>query len=82
MRVAAGDMQTLMDAVEGDPAQEVAIDLEARQVRWAGGKIAADIADGPREQFLKGSWDSLGQLLDAGDQIESTTRKLPYVAGF
>ena len=82
VRVAAEDMQALMDAVESDPAQEVAIDLEARQVRWAGGQVAVDIADGPREQFLKGSWDSLGQLLDAGDQIESTTQKLPYVAGF
>ena len=82
VRVAAEDMQTLMDAVESDPAQEVAIDLGARQVRWAGGQVAADIAAGPREQFLKGSWDSLGQLLDAGDQIESTTQKLPYVAGF
>ena len=47
VRVAAEDMQTLMDAVESDPAQEVAIDLEARQVRWSGGQVAADIADGP-----------------------------------
>lgn len=82
VRVAAGDMSALMAAVESDPAQEVTIDLTARQVRWAGGAVAAEMADGPREQFLKGSWDSLGQLLAAGDQIESTTRKLPYVAGF
>ena len=82
VRVAAEDMQTLMAAVEGDPAQEITLDLEARKVRYAGGEQAAAIADGPREQFLKGSWDSLGQLLAAGDRIESTTRKLPYMAGF
>ena len=82
VRVAAEDMQALMDVVESDPAQEVVIDLEARQVRWAGGQVAVDIADGPREQFLKGSWDSLGQLLAAGDQVENTARELPYVAGF
>ena len=82
VRVEAEDMQTLMDAVESDPAQEVAIDLEARQVRWVGGEVAVDIADGPREQFLKGSWDSLGQLLAAGDQVESTAQRLPYVVGF
>lgn len=82
VRVAAEDMQTLMAAVEGNPAQEITIDLEARKVRYAGGEQAAAIADGPREQFLKGSWDSLGQLLAAGDQIENTTRKLPYMAGF
>lgn len=82
VRVAAEDMQVLMAAVEGDPAQEITIDLEARTVRYVGGEQAAAIADGPREQFLKGSWDSLGQLLAADDQIESTTRKLPYMAGF
>ena len=82
VRVAAADMQTLMAAVERDPAQEITIDLATRQVRYAGGEQAAAIADSPREQFLKGSWDSLGQLLAAGDRIESTTRKLPYMAGF
>ena len=82
VRVAAEDMQVLMAAVEGDPAQEITIDLETRTVRYVGGEQAAAIADGPREQFLKGSWDSLGQLLAADDQIESTTRKLPYMAGF
>ena len=82
VRVAAEDMQTLMAAVEGDPAQEITLDLARRKVRYVGGEQAAAIADGPREQFLKGNWDSLGQLLAAGDQIESTTRKLPYMAGF
>lgn len=82
VRVAAEDMQALMAAVERDPAQEITIDLETRTVRYVGGEQAAAIADGPREQFLKGSWDSLGQLLAADDQIESTTRKLPYMAGF
>ena len=82
VRVSAEDMRKLMDAVEADPAQEVSIDLEARKVRYADGDIDADIADGPREQFVKGSWDSLGQLLDAGDQIDVTARSLPYTNAF
>jgi 3-isopropylmalate/(R)-2-methylmalate dehydratase small subunit len=82
VRISAEDMQTLMAAVESDPAQEVTIDLEARQVCWAGGQVAADIADGPREQFLKGGWDSLSQLLDAGDQIGQTAARLPYTRAF
>ena len=82
VRVVAEDMQTLMAAVESNPAQEVAIDLEARQVRCAGGQVAAEIADGPREQFLKGSWDSLGQLLAASDQIGQTVARLPYTRAF
>jgi len=82
VRVSAEDMRKLMEAVEADPAQEVIIDIEARTVRYADGDIDADIADGPREQFVKGSWDSLGQLLDAGDQIDVTARSLPYTNAF
>ena len=82
LRVSADDMQTLMAAVESDPAQELVVDLEARKVRYVGGAVAADIADGPREQFIKGNWDSLGQLLDAGDLIGETASGLPYTNGF
>ena len=82
LRVSADDMQTLMAAVESDPAQELVVDLEARKVRYAGGAVAADIAGGPREQFIKGNWDSLGQLLDAGNQIGETAAGLPYTNGF
>ena len=82
LRVPADDMQTLMAAVESDPAQELVVDLEARKVRYVGGAVAADIADGPREQFIKGNWDSLGQLLDAGDLIGETAGGLPYTNGF
>ena len=82
MRLEAGDMQGLMAAVEDDPGQELVIDLESRKVRWSGGEVAAGIGDGAREQFLRGGWDSLGQLSAASDQIEDTASKLPYLTGF
>ena len=82
VRVSAEDMSKLMDAVEADPVQEVSIDLKARKVYYADGEIDADIADGPRDQFVKGSWDSLGQLLEAGDQIDATAQNLPYIYAF
>ena len=69
-------------AVDADPAQEVNIALEACKLRCAAGEFDADIADGPRAQFIRGSWDSLGQLLDAGDQIDVTARSLPYINAF
>ena len=82
VRVSAEDMSKLMDAVEADPVQEVSIDLKARKVYYADGEIDADIADGPRDQFVKGSWDSLGQLLEASDQIDATAQSLPYIYAF
>jgi hypothetical protein len=33
-------------------------------------------------QLLEGTWDATGLLLDAGDAIEQTAARLPYVGGF
>lgn len=38
--------------------------------------------DGPRQQLLTGTWDSTAVLLEAGEGIEATARKLPYIAGY
>ena len=75
----AEDMEQMMSAVESEPEQELAIDLKARQIHCAGGVFAAEIADGPREQFIKGTWDSLGQLLEAESQVGETAARLPYI---
>ena len=46
------------------------------------GRFAAQIPDGTREQLLEGSWNATAVLLDAGDAIERTAERLPYVTGF
>ena len=79
---AAEDVAKLQDAIEADPSQEVALDLAAQEVRYSGGTVRATVPDGPREQFLSGSWDSLGQLLEAGAEIDATAGRLPYTANF
>jgi 3-isopropylmalate/(R)-2-methylmalate dehydratase small subunit len=79
---AAADVAGLMDGIEGDPGQELILDIGEQLVRHRGGTIQATIPDGPREQFLSGSWDSLGQLLEAGGQIEAAARRLPYISDF
>ena len=38
--------------------------------------------DGPRNQLVGSTWDSTAVLLEAGAAIETTAKKLPYVAGF
>jgi hypothetical protein len=40
------------------------------------------VPDGPRNQLVRGTWDSTAVLLDAGPAIEATAGKLPYVKGF
>ncbi len=80
LRVSEGDVARLMQAVEEDPALSVKIDVEAQTVRFGGERIAAAIPGGPREQLVTGTWDALGQLLEAGEAIERTARRLPYLS--
>jgi 3-isopropylmalate/(R)-2-methylmalate dehydratase small subunit len=76
------DLAALMDSVELDPAQQVAIDLAARTVTSRAGVMPATIRDGTRKALLEGSWNATAVLILAGDAIERTARSIPYVSGF
>ena len=73
------DLAKLMDAVELDPTQTVAVDLQARTVNSRVGEMSAGIPDGVRQQLLEGTWDATRVLLEAGDAIEATAAALPYM---
>ncbi len=76
------DLAALMDAVELDPKQRVAVDLAARTVTSRAGVMAASINPGTRQALLEGSWNATAVLTEAGDAIERTARSLAYVSGF
>jgi 3-isopropylmalate/(R)-2-methylmalate dehydratase small subunit len=80
--LAPDDLEALMDAVEARPDQTVTVDVGARSVACDVGVFAAQIPDGTREQLLEGSWNATSVLIDAGDAIERTAQRLPYVSGF
>lgn len=79
---AAADVQKLQSAIEADPQQEVTVDVEARAVLFSGGEIEVSISNGVREQLVSGNWDSLGQLLDAEEDVAELAARLPYTASF
>ena len=72
----------LMDAVELDPDQQLALDLPARVLRFRGGTLPIEIPDWARGQLLEGTWDAAHTLLMARDAIWSTADRLPYISGF
>ncbi|NRA01328.1 MAG: 3-isopropylmalate dehydratase small subunit [Myxococcales bacterium] len=76
------DLGTLMDSIDLEPAQEIAVDLERQCVRCRVGTFAAQQAEDARSRLLDGTWDATGVLLEAGDAIESTAAGLPYIEGF
>jgi 3-isopropylmalate/(R)-2-methylmalate dehydratase small subunit len=73
------DLARLMDAVVLDPEREIAIDLRARTVSSPAGTVPAGIPDGVRRQLLEGTWNATAVLLEAGDAIEATAARLPYL---
>ena len=79
--LAPEDLSALMDSVELDPRQEIAVDLAARTVRSRAGTAPCQIPDGARQMLMTGTWDATSVLLEAGERIEATAARLPAVGG-
>ncbi len=80
--LAEADLHALMDSVEANPEQELAVDLASRSVRCRAGSFPAGIPDGIRDQLREGSWSATAVLLEAGDAIEQRASSLPYIRRF
>ena len=78
----ADDIGALMGSVEANPQLDLTLDVSAQTVTCAGATYPATIPDGARGQFVEGTWNALGQLLDAGDAVATTAGQLPYTSKF
>ena len=76
------DVLWLQRAVGRDPRQSVTVDVEKQEVRVGDRVIRGRIPDGARNQLVSGAWNATGVLLEAGDAIEATAKRLPYISGF
>ena len=76
------DLGRLMEVIELVPEQEVVVDLEQQVVRCQRETFAAQIPDHALRQLLDGKWSATGVLLEAGQEIDETAQRLPYLAGF
>lgn len=82
IELSADDVQVLQALVESAPQTLITIDVEAATVTAAGNTYRGKIQAAAQQQFITGTWDALAVLLDAGDAIEATAARLPYVNGF
>ncbi|HTY77717.1 MAG TPA: 3-isopropylmalate dehydratase small subunit [Candidatus Bathyarchaeia archaeon] len=82
LRASQEDLEWLQKAIERAPQTPVSVDVEKQEVRFGDRLIKAVVPDGPRNQLVNGTWDSTAVLLEAGNSIEATAGKLPYVKGF
>ncbi|AWS46385.1 3-isopropylmalate dehydratase small subunit [Streptosporangium sp. 'caverna'] len=64
----AAVVEALQSAVEADPALEVTVDLEGRQVRWGGEVAGFEIDDYTRWRLMEGL-DDIGLTLRNADDV-------------
>jgi 3-isopropylmalate/(R)-2-methylmalate dehydratase small subunit len=76
------ELERLMESVDLDPQQPLVLDLEKGTLTSKLGAQAIAMPEGARRQLLEGSWDATAVLLGAGDAIEATAARLPYVGGY
>jgi len=73
---AAGEIQSLNESA---PDTVFTLDLEAMTLSADNGRQwPVQLAEGPRQQFLQGRWDSTAELMEALDAIRATAARLPY----
>jgi 3-isopropylmalate/(R)-2-methylmalate dehydratase small subunit len=76
------ELRRLMESVDVDPRQELVLDLARGTLASKLGVQPVAMPDGARRQLLEGTWDATAVLAGAGDAIEATAARLPYVGGF
>ncbi len=76
------DVGALMETVDGDPAQEITVDLREKTLTCGQTVIPLEIPDGTRVQLLEGAWDATGMLLEGAEKVRSVAKGLPYISGF
>ncbi len=74
------DIAKIAAAVEANPATEVVIDLVPLEVRFAGQTIKIAQRESARDALVHGRWDAIGELLDGLPAVQTTAKKLPYLA--
>ncbi|MCS6969436.1 MAG: 3-isopropylmalate dehydratase small subunit [Planctomycetota bacterium] len=83
VRVSQLDSERLQDLAERAPTLTFTVDLERLEVRASDGtSVPCQLAEGPRRQFLSGSWDALGELLEGLPAVRARAAQLPYLRGF
>jgi 3-isopropylmalate/(R)-2-methylmalate dehydratase small subunit len=90
LRLPAAAVRELQSAIEKDPSLTVTLEVRAGTVALGGGSVpaalakplAAELPAGVRQSFLDGTWDALGLLTHAPEDIRRVARSLPYVRGF
>ena len=65
--------------IEAHPSEELVTSTESRTLKMGDETIELTLADGPRGQFLDGSWHARSALMANADKVQELASKLPYM---
>jgi 3-isopropylmalate/(R)-2-methylmalate dehydratase small subunit len=74
------DIARIAAAVDADPDVEVAIDLVAQRVSFAGQSAGVSIRESARDALVNGRWDPIGELLEGAPDARRVASGLRYMA--
>ena len=74
--------EALMAAVEKEPSTSIQVSLADKSIVAAGKSYTFEMADGVRQQFLTGRWDSTAELLEGAEQVKARAKGLGYFSNF
>lgn len=69
----------ILDWIEKHPSEEIVTSTSSRTLKLGDETIALTLADGPRGQFLDGSWHARAALMANAAKVDSLAAKLPYM---
>ncbi|MEM8603453.1 MAG: 3-isopropylmalate dehydratase small subunit [Cyanobacteria bacterium P01_H01_bin.121] len=77
---ATGDIvATLQARIAAEPHAVLKLDLEQQQITCGDWSAGVELAAGPRQMLVNGTWDACGQLVDQAAAIQTTAQQLPYL---
>jgi 3-isopropylmalate/(R)-2-methylmalate dehydratase small subunit len=74
--------EALMAAVEKEPSTSIQVSLADKSIAAGGKSYTFEMADGVRQQFLTGRWDSTAELLEGAEQVKARAKGLGYFSNF
>ncbi len=72
----------IQDAIESNPEGKITVDIATATATGPCGTVALQIQPGAQGQFLDGSWDARGKLLENLDKVRKVADRLPYVTNY
>jgi 3-isopropylmalate/(R)-2-methylmalate dehydratase small subunit len=79
LRMSPAALAHVRDAAAVDSSRLFAIDIEQKTISSGNLVERIELSEGARAQLLDGTWDATATLLAAGEAIERTGSRLPYL---